>query len=89
MASTKNQYEDYRLNYRPDWESLKREKEIGRGAFGIVFEAQVRRPGMFKYELCAVKRIPKNNHNFPRKLYEREIANSVRMVNVLIQIQDV
>jgi hypothetical protein len=80
MASTNNSNDQLKLHYNPDWN---KETEIGRGAFGMVFSAKVRRPGMFRYELCAVKRISKTNHMFPRAQYEREITNFARLVNVL------
>jgi hypothetical protein len=83
MANTANEYESYRLTYRPDWGSI---REIGRGGFAIVFSAQVRRPGMLRHELCAVKRISKTNHIFPRELYEREITTFARLLKALIAI---
>ncbi|KAF8536820.1 kinase-like domain-containing protein [Trichophaea hybrida] len=69
-------YMSYKLTYDPDWRA---EAEIGRGGYGIVFSAQIRRPGMLIYELCAVKKISKSKHLFPRKLFEAEISTFARL----------
>ena len=71
-------YQSYRLKYQPE---LK--EELGRGSFGVVFLGQVQRPGMIKLEQCAVKRVPKANHNFSRDLYVKEIATFARLLKVL------
>ncbi|KAF8241454.1 kinase-like protein [Wilcoxina mikolae CBS 423.85] len=76
-GNTKNDYESYKLHYQPHWEG---ETEIDHGGFGTVFTANVRRPGMLRHELCALKRISKTNYIFPRHLYEWEIATSARLV---------
>ena len=80
MATESSDYQGYRLKYQPE---LNDTAELGRGSFGVVFLGQVRRPGMLKSELCAVKRVVKANHNFPRDLYEREIATFARLVKVI------
>jgi len=81
MDHTQSEYENYRFNHQPEWENM---TEIGRGAFGIVFSAQDRHPCMFTHALCAVKRVSKDNHNVPRKLYLREIQNFARLAKVWI-----
>ena len=81
MATKPSDYQSYRLKYLPE---LKDTKELGRGGFGVVFLGQVQRPGLLKPELCAVKRVPKANHNFPRDRYEREIATFARLLKVLL-----
>ena len=79
MATETSDYQSYRLKYKPE---LKDTKELGRGGFGVVFLGRVRRPGLLKPELCAVKRVSKENHNLPRERYEREIATSARLLKV-------
>jgi serine/threonine protein kinase len=81
MATEASYYQSYRLKSKPE---LKDAAELGRGGFGVVFLGQVRRPGMLKPELCAVKRVPKANHNFPRDRYEREIATFARLLKVFL-----
>jgi len=56
--------------------------EIGSGSFGTVFLEYVQPPEVPSRELCAVKRISKDNHMFPRKSYMREIDNSSQAVQV-------
>ena len=79
MATEASYYQSYRLKYKPE---LKDTPELGRGGFGVVFLGRVRRPGMLMPELCAVKRVVKANHNFPRERYEREIATFARLLKV-------
>jgi hypothetical protein len=81
MATEARDYQSYRLKYKPE---LKDTAEIGRGGFSVVFLSQVRRPGRRKPELCAVKRVPKANHNFLRDCYEREIATFARLLKVFL-----
>jgi serine/threonine protein kinase len=81
MATEAGDYQSYRLKSKPE---LKDAAELGRGGFGVVFLGQVRRPGMLKPELCAVKRVSKANHNFPRDRYEREIATCARLLQVFL-----
>lgn len=47
-------YNTYRLKYEPDWNQAG--EEVGQGGFGVVFTHKIRRPGMLRHELCAVKR---------------------------------
>jgi hypothetical protein len=81
MATEAGDHQSYRLEYKPE---LKDTAEIGRGGFSVVFLGQVRRPGMHKPELCAVKRVPKANHNFLRDRYEREIVTFARLLKVFL-----
>jgi hypothetical protein len=81
MATEAGGYQSYRLKYKPEFEDT---AELGCGAFGVVFLGQVRRPGMLRPELCAVKRMVKANHNFPRSRYEREIATFARLLKVFL-----
>lgn len=83
MESPHNDSDSYKLKYRPDWRP---EAEIGHGGFGIVFTARVRRPGMLKAELCAVKRIHKAAHNVLFHRYEQEIETLARLLKVTTYI---
>lgn len=48
-------YNAYRLKYEPEWGQAG-ETTVGQGGFGVVFTHKIRRPGMLRPELCAVKR---------------------------------
>jgi hypothetical protein len=81
MMTEAGDYQSYRLESKPE---LKDSAEIGRGGFSVVFLGQIHRPSMRKPELCAVKRVPKANHNFLRDRYEREIATFARLLKVFL-----
>ncbi|KAF8532990.1 kinase-like domain-containing protein [Trichophaea hybrida] len=68
-------YCDCKLPYKPELRG-----EIGSGGFAVVFLGEVQRFGTLRPELCAVKKISKGNHTFPRRMYEREIANFARLL---------
>lgn len=48
-------YNTYRLKYSPDWGQAG-DAVVGQGGFGVVFTHKIRRPGMLRTEVCAVKR---------------------------------
>jgi len=58
------------------------QREIGSGSFAKVFLEVVQPPLVPQRQLCAVKRISKDNPIFPKKLYMREIDIFSRVAQV-------
>lgn len=74
-------FDQYKLQYSPEW---RLEHQIGRGGFGAVYKEHIRRPGMFKPELCAVKKILLGAVDLAGDLqrYKTEIAILASLVHV-------
>ena len=65
-------FTEYNLNLKEDEVECK--TEIGSGGFAVVFVQNLCIGNSREQKPYAIKRISKDNHVFPRKLYEREIT---------------
>ena len=61
------------MGLKEDEVECKEEENIGSGSFAVVFRQDIRIKDDRGKKQCAIKRISKDNHAFPRERYEREI----------------
>lgn len=66
-------FDRYRIQYPPGW---RLDHQIGSGGFGMVYKERIHRLGMFRPEVCAVKKINLGTLNITgdQQQYKREIA---------------